>query len=173
MLNKQLVYNLSMLLIMTVLIGSYFLMNNSSSEGDIILSFKDQGNVQQVQLPLSASLEDYSRLEQIIPQNEIIQKLPDDAKLMISFYNFKTGERTWERDYTITKGNAVEGYSDDVDFVMVMHSRWLSILDNSNLCSVVQSAKMNGDFYIDLKSSKVKLLWKYKSVSSYKDCLGF
>ena len=53
-----------------------------------------------------------------------------------------------------------------------MHSKYLSKLTASNFCNIINSAKRNGDFGNEMKLSKVKLLWRYKSIMSYKDCLG-
>jgi hypothetical protein len=119
-----------------------------------------------------ATEEDYQRLEEILPQNEIIQKLPDNAKIILKFYNFDTGERSWEKSYILTKGNAEQGSANDADMDLIMHSKYLSKLTASNFCNIIKSAKANGDFASDLKISKTSLLWKYKSIMSYRDCLG-
>lgn len=117
---------------------------------------------------------DYQRLETILPQNEIIQKLPDDARILLSFFNFNTGVRQWERDYLLGKGTAtqVDSMPGDLDMKMIMHSRNVPLLKEGNLCDVVQIAKKNGDYATELVKSKTSLLWKYKSIMGYKDCLG-
>ena len=40
---------------------------------------------------VTASEDDYGRLEDILPQNEIIQVLPESAKIKLSFFNFNSG----------------------------------------------------------------------------------
>ncbi len=119
-----------------------------------------------------ATEEDYIRLEEILPQNEIIQKLPESARILLRFYNFDTGEREWEKSYVLTRANAIETYDEDVDIILIMHSKYLSKLNENNFCFIIKDAKRKGDFANELKISKTKALWRYKSVMSYKDCLG-
>jgi hypothetical protein len=124
---------------------------------------------------ITASEKDYQRLEDILPQNEIIQKLPENAKIKLSFYNFNTGERQWERTYILTKGDAVQGDASlsDVDIALIMHSRNLPLLKGDNFCEVINAAQRNRDFAMETERSTVSLAWQYKSVIGYRDCLGF
>jgi hypothetical protein len=119
-----------------------------------------------------ADEEDYSNFESIIKQNQMIKDLPDDGTLVLSFYNFYSGDREWEKNYVLTKGNAGQGEASEYDIKMVMHSKYLTVLNPNNLCSVIKTAKSNGDFGTETAISKTKLLWKYKSMTEYKDCLG-
>ncbi len=116
---------------------------------------------------------DYENLEDILKNNEMILALPDDAKLLLAFYNFNTGERTWEKFYTITKGNAEQKTSSDYDIRLNLHSKYLTVLNQDNLCSVIQTANNNGDFGSETELSSFSLGWKFKSMLKYRDCLGF
>jgi len=93
---------------------------------------------------------------------------------LLSFFNFNSGTRQWERDYLIGKGTAqqVSSMPGDLDMKMIMHSRNVPLLKGDNLCSVIATAKKNGDYATEIVRSKASLLWKYKGVMSYKDCLG-
>ena len=90
----------------------------------------------------------------------------------ISFYNFYSGEKEWERSYILTKGHAEEGLTDEYDIKLILHSKYLTVLNSNNLCIVIQTAQINGDFSSQTAISKTKLLWKYKGMLEYKDCLG-
>lgn len=127
--------------------------------------------VQQFQFGI-ADEEDYVNFENIIENNEMIQSLPDSGVLLLSFYNFYTGERTWEKSYILTKGNAEEGSTDDYDIKMIMASKYLTVLNENNLCDVIKTAKANGDFASQTEKSTLSLGWKYKGMFEYKDCLG-
>lgn len=140
--------------------------NNPSSGG------KSSG-VKQPVVYEPATEEDFARLEEILPQNEIIQKLPSNARILLRFYNFDSGDREWEKAYILTTGSAVQGYDENVDMILIIHSKYLSRLNANNFCTIINSAKSNGDFGAELKTSTASLLWKYKSVVSYRDCLGF
>ncbi len=123
---------------------------------------------------ITASEEDYDRLEYILPQNEIIQLLPASAKIKLSFYNFNSGYREWERTYILTTGKAVQGEASlsEVDMALIMHSRNLPLLKEDNFCEVINGAQKNGDFAMETEKSKIFLGWKYRNMLSYKDCLG-
>ncbi|RLG12448.1 hypothetical protein DRN73_02575 [Candidatus Pacearchaeota archaeon] len=119
-----------------------------------------------------ATEEDFKKFEEILPNNEIIQKLPENAKILIKFYNFDSGEREWDYSYLLTKGKVEKSSDENVDIILIISSMYLSKFNENNFCFIIKDAKRNGDFGSQLKISKIKLLWKYKSVMSYKDCLG-
>ena len=119
-----------------------------------------------------ATQEDYTNLEDILRQNPLINELPDDSKIVLSFYNFYTGERASEKSYTLNRESVSEGNLDDYDIKLIMHSKYITILNKNNLCSVIQLAQRNGDFASETQASKLSLAWKYKSLMNYKDCLG-
>ena len=125
------------------------------------------------QVIITASEEDYARFERIMPQTDLVQDIPEKGKIMISFFNFNTGYREWERDYILTKGNVVEGYADDVDIKLILHSRNLPKLNENNVCEIFQNAKAQGDFGSELLISKATFTWRYKGMMGYKSCLGF
>lgn len=122
---------------------------------------------------ITASPEDYARFEEIMPQTDLVQAIPEGAEIQMSFFNFNSGYREWERDYILTTGNVVQGAADDVDMKLILHSRNLPRLNQDNVCQIFQQGKAQGDFGSELLISKVKFSWKYKSMMGYKSCLGF
>jgi hypothetical protein len=102
----------------------------------------------------------------------MIKDLPDEATLNLGFYNFYSGYREWEKFFILTKGDAVEGDTKEYDLMLAMHSKYLTILNNNNLCSVIKTAQNNGDFYTETDLSTPALLWKFGGMMEYKDCLG-
>jgi len=119
-----------------------------------------------------AEAKDYENFEAIIKNNQMIQDLPDDAVLTLSFYSFNTGEREWERNYILTKGNVEEGTAEEADIKLIMASKYLTILKTNNLCGVIQLSQNKGDFASETELSSFSLAWKFKSMKEYKDCLG-
>lgn len=197
--GKLFTYNLILIITIMVLIGIYFgkaYIENSQDTSSQENSGQNQPS-QEIPAPtvrttplatqnppsvkdnsptiITASEEDYQRLEDILPQNEIIQKLPEDAKIKLSFFNFNSGYREWERTYILTRGNAVQGEASlsEVDMSLIMHSRNLPLLKGDNFCEVINSAQRNGDFAMETERSTLSLGWQYKSIIGYKDCLGF
>ncbi|MBS3080564.1 hypothetical protein J4221_03770 [Candidatus Pacearchaeota archaeon] len=100
----------------------------------------------------------------------ITHELPDDAEIELLIYNFDKGYREIEDTYVITKGNVYKGKAEVPDIVVLLHSKYINNL--GYLCSTLQEANRNGDLGIELKKSSTSLLWKYKSIIKYKDCLG-
>jgi len=105
-----------------------------------------------------------------IQKQEMVKSLPDSASIGLKLYNFNSGEREWEESYVITKGKAVLGSVDSCDLVILIHSKYVPAL--GNFCPTIQKAKTNGDFGIETNMSQTALLWKYKGMMKYKDCLG-
>jgi len=122
---------------------------------------------------ITASPEDYDRFEEIMPQTDLVKDIPIGAEIQMSFFNFNTGAREWERDYIITRGSIKQGIPSNPDIKLILHSRNLPKLNANNVCEVFQKAKTQGDFGSELMLSKAKLTWKYKSMMGYKSCLGF
>jgi len=120
-----------------------------------------------------AGEEDFSNFEEILSKNQMIQDLPKDGIILMKFYNYYSGERTWEKEYTLTRGNVVAGTPGEYDISLWLHSKYLTILKENNFCSVVKLAKANGDFGSSTEIGTSSLLWKYKGMMDYKDCLGF
>ena len=166
-------YNIALLIVVLGLIAVAVFLNytpqsiSQTNSG----SSKSFGIVQQV-IYEPATQEDYQRLEDILPNNEIIQKLPGDAKINLVFFIVEAGEWVSEKNYIITTGDVVQGSADDADMNLFINSKYLSKLTENNFCTIIKGAKSNGDFASQLQISTTSLLWKYKSIMSYKDCLG-
>lgn len=116
--------------------------------------------------------ENYVNFEESIQRSEIVQKLPKEGNIEITFFNRLKGYWEAEKTYTLTKNNVKEGSSANSDIKIVMNSRWLSELNENNFCDIVKEAKANQEFDAQSSLSKLGLLWKYKSIVNYRDCLG-
>ena len=114
----------------------------------------------------------YDNFEEQMMRQSLVHDIPKDGIIKLSFYNFDSGDREIEESYVLTKGNVVKG-SEAGDIEIQIHSKYLAELTNKNFCSVVPSAKANGDMITDSKLSTSKLSWKYKGMFKYRDCLGF
>ena len=120
----------------------------------------------------------YSNIEQQLSKNSMVKALPDDAALLLRFYNFGAGERQWEKSYVLKRAYVKEmkegaAESEKTDIILSLHSKYLKQLTNRNLCSVIKSAKANGDLGFDTTLPTAQLLWKFKSMIAYRECLGF
>lgn len=158
---------------MVLLIGGYFIFIHDF-DGNVNSSSSSGGSQAPISLPAgSASLDDYQKFEEKAPESDVIQKLPKEGKIKITFFNRLKGYWEAERSYVLTKG-AVEDSSDSegIDIQLTMNSRWLKVFDGNNFCDVVKSAKSYKEFDAETVLSKTKLAWKYKGLLGYRDCLG-
>lgn len=115
----------------------------------------------------------YGNIEQIFSGSSMIKDLPKDSVVLLKFYNFDTGQREWEKSYVMKTGEVKEGYTDNADLIITIHSEYLEQMTNKNFCSMIKTANANGGLGIESELSKVKLLWKFKSMLKYRDCFGF
>ncbi len=114
----------------------------------------------------------YDNIEKELSRLSLVRDMPEKGEIMLMFYNFNTRQRQWEKSYLITKNGFKEGSSESPDFTIMMHSKYLTVLTNQNLCGVIAKAKETGDFGMETGMSKAGLLWKYKSMMKYKSCFG-
>lgn len=119
-----------------------------------------------------SSPEEYALFEDAVRSSPLLSELPSDAEILVRFYNFDSGEREWERSYLLQKDSFTEGTSETPDFVLLLHSDYLS-QGQGDLCAVVRQAKAAGDLGAYSDQSSAKLLWKYKALLDYRECVGF
>ena len=115
---------------------------------------------------------DYSSLVENLLNSPIVGDLPDDARILLKFYNFDSGEREWESSYVIEKNNIEIKEIDNEDIFIFVHSKYIDELNDNSLCEVLELANKNNDVGIETKLSEVALMWKYKNMLEYKNCLG-
>ena len=152
------------ILITAVAIASIYIVKEKMAQSDINAN---PSNVQAQAIKIT-----YDNLASTLSRTNMIRDLPDDAVILLQFYNFNSGERAIEKSYVLTQGEIKEGTTDNEDILIYIASKYLEQLTTANFCSIVQEAKSNGDLGIELKSNKVSLAWKYKSMMKYKSCLG-
>jgi hypothetical protein len=113
----------------------------------------------------------YSRLPGVLTQTPMVQDVPKGETILLRFYNFNTGVREFEKSYLLTKSNAKEGYLDNPEITIVVHSKYVPEINSNNLCETITKAGNNNDVGIYTDLSATKLILKFKSMMEYKDCL--
>lgn len=114
----------------------------------------------------------YSNFEKEIAKSGMVKAIPQDSSILLRFYNFDSGERQWERSFLLKTASVKQTNQTSADMTLVLSSKYLNELTNKNLCSIIQKANKNGDLGIETELSSASLLWKFRSMSSYKECLG-
>ena len=103
----------------------------------------------------------------------MIRDLPEDSSSVLKFYSVNPdGSRKIEKSYILRKGELVEGDLDDPDLVLFLYYKYLSALNNRNLCSIIKEAVNNGELKMESSLSNANLAWKFKGMMKYKDCVG-
>ncbi|MFA7708176.1 MAG: hypothetical protein WCX73_04455 [Candidatus Pacearchaeota archaeon] len=100
-----------------------------------------------------------------LEKQSIIQDLPKNAELSLVFSD--TNEA-----YILTKSSVKKGLADNPDITITIPSKYIPSL--GNLCNAIKTANTNRDLSYEINPdiSKASLLWKYKGMTKYKDCLG-
>ncbi|MCU0642213.1 MAG: hypothetical protein MUF61_01360 [archaeon] len=115
----------------------------------------------------------YSNIENYLSQTPMVKAVPSNGVIMLKFFNFDRGYREWEKSYVIKTGSAKEGFAADPDILLTLHSKYLQEMNTNNFCSVIKKANAAGDLGFESPLSTLKLSWKFRSLSSYRDCFGF
>lgn len=111
----------------------------------------------------------YQNFAEIISQNPLVNDLPVDGSILLIFYDKKTSAK--EKEFFLTKGKVEE--KDVVgDITLSLPSTYMQGLTNKNLCEKITSANNNNELQFSSSISDKELLWKYKGMVKYKDCLG-
>ena|SRR3989344_227368 len=120
-------------------------------------------------IPLSD--EERQKVSQILSSSEFIKDVPKDNPVAVIFYSFENGERIWRDGFLLGGGRLL---SDGKPAVQIsLDSRYISELNQNNLCDVVKEAKRNGDLGFYSEANKAILLIKYSGLLKYRSCFGF
>jgi len=114
--------------------------------------------------------EDRTKIVQILQSSELIKDIPKNGAIGLIFYNFEDGERVLNDAYLLGKDKFLT--SGEPDFQILIHSKYISELNENNLCEIIKKAKQNGDMAYYSDKSKASIILKYGSMLKYKDCFG-
>jgi len=96
-----------------------------------------------------------------LESNQIINDLPEDGAINIYF-----GDDV----YSIV-GNSVDtGTIEDADITIKLPGNYFG-KEFRSICGMIKGAVSKGDLYFETSLSKTKLLWKYRGLVKYRDCM--
>jgi len=116
-------------------------------------------------------LPDFNSLLNSMKDEPFVQDFPKTGSLRMRFYHFTQGCRIWDKSYYISGGTVIES-NNKADIDVWMHSDYVEMFKTKDLCEVLETSRNNGDFGQWSDLSQTTLLWRYKSMLKYKDCLG-
>ena len=92
---------------------------------------------------------------------EIVHDLPKSANIQITF---------GKKDYVITKGEVRNGLADESDISLWFPEEYIGKL-GYGICNTLREAVKNGDLKMETSLSNTELLWRYKGMLKYRDCI--
>jgi len=116
--------------------------------------------------------EQYALLKDRLSESGIVSDIPNKVNIALRFFSFEYGCRYWEKSYTLTNGNVRAGLPKEIHATVTIHSKYVPELLTREFCDVTREAKANDDLGSYSELSKTSLLWKFKSMLGYRECLG-
>jgi len=107
-----------------------------------------------------------------ISLSEVLQVFPKNTEVLIQFSSEKEGELTVEKSYVI-KGNILnETQTSSSEVIVTLDEKYLSLLEAEDVCSIAQEIYKNNAYTYETTLNKAELLWKFRNLLRYRDCLG-
>ncbi len=117
------------------------------------------------------TLPDFARLENVMKDQQIVKDVPKAGKISLRFYHFAENCRIWDKSYILSDGKITEGGGES-DIQLWIASSYVDRITNSNFCDIIKEARASGALGQDATAGEATLLWRYKSMLKYKECLG-
>lgn len=114
---------------------------------------------------------DFERLKTVMQNQAIVKDVPEKGKISLKFFHFTQGCRIWDKSYLLTDSQIIES-SEKGDIQVWISSSYADKINENNFCDVIKEARDNGDLGQWSDAGKATLLWRYKSMLGYADCLG-
>jgi len=116
-------------------------------------------------------LPDFAALKTKLSSEEMVKSTPENAKIILMFYHFVGDCRIWDKTYLLRDGK-IEEKNIVSDVKITLDSSYVDDLMEDSLCNVAQEARISGDLGQESTLTTTQLLWEYKSMVEYRECLG-
>lgn len=168
--KKILIISLVIIIVALAIIVFAKTMNNKE-EGNINPASSAAGNssYQVKYSPLSP--EEINKVADTILSSEFIKSIPENEPISLIFFKFENGERIWQDGFLIGRNQLLSTGSPGIS--LTLHSKYISQLDGSNLCDIIQQANKNRDLGSESKYSTTGLFLRYSGMLKYRECFGF
>jgi len=121
-------------------------------------------SVQQIDVvPLNP--EQKQKVIDVLSSSEFVNDIPKNSPISIRFFSFSGEQRIWNDGFLIGEGEPV--------IYLILHSKYISELNENNLCEIIKKANENRDLGFYSEYSKARLLLKYSGMLKYRKCFGF
>ncbi len=105
--------------------------------------------------------------------NSMIKSMPKKGSVLLHFYKFENGNREISQTYSVVGNDVSNGNNlvDESDLEIYIDEKYISEM-GKGFCSALKKANNNGELEIELKKSEGEILFKYRGLLKYKDCLS-
>ena len=117
---------------------------------------------------------DFERLKSVMENQPLVLDVPKAGKISLRFFHFTEGCRIYDKSYVISDGKITEGGGSDADIFVTLASSYVDRITQDNFCDIVKEARANDGLgqWTSEDVSEATLLWRYKGMLKYKECLG-
>jgi hypothetical protein len=116
---------------------------------------------------------DFVRLEKVMAEQPLVKDVPSKGKISLRFFHFTEGCRLWDKSYIISDGK-ITATNSDADIYITLSSDYVDKITATNFCDIIKEAREKDDLgqWTAEGLSEATLLWRYKGMLKYADCLG-
>ena len=152
-----------LVIIVLIIIAIFFIINKKTSTGKIV-------NTPEIKIvPLVKN--EREKIIQSALSSEFIKNIPEKYPVYLQIYSFENGQKIWRDGFLIGKNKFLSKGEPGIS--LTLNSKYISELNQTNLCEIVKKANNNGDLGYYSKYNQASLFIKYIGLLKYKKCLGF
>jgi hypothetical protein len=118
----------------------------------------------------SLSSEEIAKVSNAILSSEFVKSIPEKDPVSLTFFKFENGQRIWQNSFLIGKSQFLTTGTPGIS--LILHSKYISQLDGTNLCDIIKQANKDGDLGMETKYSTATLFFKYAGMLKYRNCFG-
>jgi hypothetical protein len=169
MINKKRV----VVIIIIIIVLSLFVFNRIQNNNSINNSQNNvMGQVISSQIEIvPLSIEEREKVAQIILTSEFIKDIPKKESVALIFYSVEDGQTIWRDGFLIGQNQLLSEGEPSVQ--LTMNSRFISEIDNNDLCGLIQTAVNNGELGFQSEYNKITLFIKFAKMLKHRECFGF
>ena len=117
------------------------------------------------------SNDEINKVGSILMSSEFIKDVPKNNPIALRFFKFENGQRIWQTGFLIGKNELLaEG---EPTIYLALHSKYISELNEENLCETIKKANKKGDLGFESKHNKASLFLRYAKMLKHRECFGF
>jgi hypothetical protein len=116
-------------------------------------------------------LPNFDELKNSLQNEDFVQDLPSKGSVRLRFFHFVGPCRIWDKAYYITRG-LVEEKNQKADIDIWIDSKYADMFQTKDMCEVINLAREEGALGQWSDMTEAGLLWRYKSMLKYRECMG-